>query len=109
MSAPGPIWMRLNSGLMLDLLDPSPHGWTDGDLAYRLSRTYRWSSDTRWNRPLSVAQHSLTVLQLRESGADRPLTAGQQLRELLHDATRACSTSMPCPQSRSCWGTVING
>ena len=86
MSASGPIWMRLRSGLMLDLLAPSPHGWTDEDLAVRLSRTYRWSSDSRWDRPLSVAQHSLSVLHLRESWADRPLTPEQRLRELLHDA-----------------------
>ena len=34
---------------------------------------------------LSVAQHSLTVLAIRE--ADGPLTAREALRELLHDAT----------------------
>jgi hypothetical protein len=32
------IWMRLRSGEHLDLLHPDPNGWTDADLAYRLSR-----------------------------------------------------------------------
>lgn len=55
-------WMLLPSGQRLDLLDPHPCAWTDEDLVIRLSRTHRWCSDTRWKRPLSVAQHSLTVL-----------------------------------------------
>ncbi len=86
MNKPNPIWMRLKSGMILNLIDPSPHCWTNEDLAVRLARTYRWSSDTRWDRPLSVAQHSLTVLRLRECGTERPLTAAEQIRELLHDA-----------------------
>src|SRR5580692_9327053 len=40
---------------------------------------------SRWEHPLSVAQHSLTVLTIRE--ADGALTPGEALRELLHDAT----------------------
>lgn len=55
-------WMLLPSGRRLDLLNPHPCAWTDEDLTIRLSRTYRWCSDTR------------------------PLTPGEQLRELLHDA-----------------------
>ena len=58
-------------------------------MAVRLSRTYRWCSDTRWANPLSVAQHSLTVLQLRQAAAAQPLTPAEQLRELLHDAEEA--------------------
>ncbi len=60
-------WMLMPSGRRLDLLNPHPGDWTDDDLAIRLSRTYRWCSDTRWDRPLSVAQHSLTVLRLSPS------------------------------------------
>ena len=37
-----------------------------------------------WDWPLSVAQHSLLVLELRR--ADAALTTGEQLAELLHDA-----------------------
>lgn len=79
-------WVLLKSGRRLDLLDPHPHSWTDEDLATRLARTYRWGSDSCWEHPLSVAQHSLTVLALREERAGRPLTAIERLRELLHDA-----------------------
>jgi hypothetical protein len=79
-------WMLLKSGRRLDLLNPDPNAWTDEDLATRLSRTYRWGSDSRWEHPLSVAQHSLTVLHLREALSDCPLAPGERLRELLHDA-----------------------
>ncbi len=73
------------SGRRLDLLDPQPDAWTDEDLAVGLSRTYRWSGSSKWDLPLSVAHHSLTVLALRE--AEGPLTARESMRELLHDAT----------------------
>ena len=72
-------WTLLPSGQRLDLLNPHPCAWTDEDLAVRLSRTHRWCSDTRWERPLSVAQHSLTVLHLRQAAFPRPLTPGERL------------------------------
>jgi hypothetical protein len=77
-------FVLLKSGRRLDLLDPDPEAWTDGDLAAGLSRTMRWGGASRWARPLSAAQHSLTVLAIRE--AEGPLTAREGLRELLHDA-----------------------
>jgi uncharacterized protein len=78
-------FVLLKSRRQLDLLNPDPHAWTDDDLAAGLSRTMRWSGASRWEHPLSVAQHSLTVLAIRE--AEGPLTPGDALRELLHDAT----------------------
>lgn len=78
-------FVLLKSGRRLDLLNPDPQAWTDDDLAAGLSRTMRWGGASRWARPLSVAQHSLTVLAIRE--AEGPLTAEGALRELLHDAT----------------------
>ncbi len=45
----------------------------------------RWGGVSQWAHPLSVAQHSLTVLAVRE--AEGPLNAGERLRERLHDAT----------------------
>ena len=78
-------FVLLKSGRRLDLLDPDPQAWTDDDLAAGLSRTMRWSGASQWPHPLSVAQHSLSVLAIRE--AEGPLTAGEALRELLHDAT----------------------
>jgi hypothetical protein len=74
------------SGKRLDLLDPTPLDWDDADLALGLARTYRWGGHSAWPLPLSVAQHSLTVLALRRQAAPAPLTADQALRELLHDA-----------------------
>ena len=80
-------WILLPSGRRLDLLDPQPDAWTDEDLAIGLSRTYRWAGYSKWDLPLSVAQHSLAVLALREGSG--PLTAREALREITHDATEA--------------------
>jgi hypothetical protein len=42
---------------------------------------------SNWDLPLSVAQHSLLVLVLRQQmQPHQPLTPGEALRELLHDA-----------------------
>ena len=66
-------FVLLKSRRRLDLLNPDPQAWTDDDLAGGLSRTMRWGGASRWAHPLSVAQHSLTVLAIRE--AEGPLTA----------------------------------
>lgn len=87
-------WIRLPSGAALDLINPSPAAWTDDDLALRLARTYRWGGESVWPWPLSVAQHSLLVLELRRAGcggegdgeSDQPLPRDKALAELLHDA-----------------------
>ncbi|MFN3792278.1 phosphohydrolase [Massilia sp.] len=78
-------WVRMPSGKRLDLLNPTPFDWDDADLALGLARTYRWGGHSAWPLPLSVAQHSLTVMLLRRAAAPRP-TPLQELRELLHDA-----------------------
>lgn len=78
-------WTRLPSGARLDLINPSPLGWTHSDLVIRLSRTFRWSGESIWPNSLSVAQHSLTVLALRQQFSNYTLTPGEALRELLHD------------------------
>ena len=80
-------YIRQRSGRHLNLLDPSPDGWTDEDLAIGLSRTFRWGGHSIWSMPLSVAQHSLTVHALAAQAS--PLTHKQALRELLHDADEA--------------------
>src|SRR4051812_42951957 len=84
---PARAWIRLQSGRRLNLLAPDPETWTDSDLAIGLSRTYHWGGHSCWDLPLSVAQHSLLVLVLRQSMTpfDR-LTRAEALRELLHDA-----------------------
>jgi hypothetical protein len=79
-------WVRLPSRRRLDLLNPSPFDWDDEDLAIGLARTYRWGGHSAWPLPLSVAQHSLFVLELRRSWARTGLGPQLELMELLHDA-----------------------
>jgi uncharacterized protein len=80
-------WVLLSpSRNRLNLLDPSPDSWDDADLAVGLSRTYRWGGHSAWDLPLSVAQHSLTVLALRRAMTGPSLASAEELRELLHDA-----------------------
>ena len=83
--SPDRAWVLLKSDRRLDLLEPHPHSWTDEDLATGLSRTYRWGGHSRWDLPLSVAQHSLTVLHIRMMQSNGSLSAAEQLRELAHD------------------------
>lgn len=79
-------WVRMPSGRRLDLLDPTPFDWEDADLALGLARTYRWGGHSAWPLPLSVAQHSLTVMHLRRQLSPAALSPLAELRELLHDA-----------------------
>lgn len=79
-------WVRLPSGRRLDLLDPTPLDWSDEDLAIGLARTYRWGGHSVHPLPLSVAQHSLLVLALRQAGSATGLADPVARRELLHDA-----------------------
>jgi hypothetical protein len=79
-------WVRMPSGKRLDLLDPRPDDWEDEDLALGLARTYRWGGHSAWPLPLSVAQHSITVMLLRRAASSAPQAPSFELRELLHDA-----------------------
>ena len=64
--SPTRAWVLLSpSRNRLNLLDPSPDSWTTRTSPSGLSRTYRWGGHSAWDLPLSVAQHSLTVLALR--------------------------------------------
>jgi hypothetical protein len=92
---PDRAWVRLSSGRRLDLINPGYDDWTDSDLAIGLSRTYRWGGHSTWDLPLSVAQHSLLVLVLRQQmQPHQPLTPGEALRELLRDADEGCLASI---------------
>lgn len=79
-------WVRMPSGKRLDLLNPTPFDWDDADLALGLARTYRWGGHSAWPLPLSVAQHSITVMLLRRAATPSGLEPLLELRELLHDA-----------------------
>ena len=78
-------WVLLRSGRRINLLEPAASDWEDEDLALGLARTYRWGGHSAWELPLSVAQHSLTVLALRRAMGASPLSPSEALRELLHD------------------------
>ena len=78
-------WVRLPSGRRLDLLSPTPFDWTDEDLAIGLSRTFRWGGHSAWPEPLSVAQHALSVLEIRRERSRGGLATAHALRELLHE------------------------
>ena len=71
-------WTRLPSGGRLDLISPDRQAWTDQDLAIRLARTFRWGGESRWATPLSVAQHSLQVLEIARQSACGRLTPAQE-------------------------------
>lgn len=79
-------WTRLPSGRHFDLINPVADAWLDSDLSTRLSRTYRWSGESSWPLPISVAQHSLTVLALRQKWSNYTLSPSEALHELLHDS-----------------------
>jgi len=86
MSAAVRAWVRMPSGKRLDLLNPTPFDWDDADLALGLARTYRWGGHSKWPQPLSVAQHSISVMLLRRAASRSRLSPLIELRELLHDA-----------------------
>jgi uncharacterized protein len=77
-------YVLLPSGAVIDLANPDPQSWSTQDLAIGLSRTFRWGGHSKWPLPLSVAQHSLTVLAIREKATGN-LDRDQALFELLHD------------------------
>jgi hypothetical protein len=79
-------WVRMPSGKRLDLLNPTPFDWDDADLALGLARTYRWGGHSAWPLPLSVAQHSITVMLLQRAALGDRAEPLLELRELLHDA-----------------------
>jgi 5'-deoxynucleotidase YfbR-like HD superfamily hydrolase len=84
-STPPRAWVRLPSGRRLDLLDPTPFDFEPSDLALGAARTCRWGGHSVWEWPLSVAQHSLLVLEIGRSFG--PLTPQAALSHLLHDAS----------------------
>ncbi|BBK30339.1 hypothetical protein STHU_09730 [Allostella humosa] len=87
------------SGRRLDLLDPSPLDIEIEDIALGLSRVARWNGQTAGEHGLSVAQHSLLVLEIVERAVDRP-AAGLRLAALLHDASEFVTADLITPFKR---------
>ncbi len=88
------------SGRRLDLLAPSPLDIEIEDIALGLSRLVRWNGQTLGDCGLSVAQHSLLVLDIVESspgaGANRNLCRAA----LLHDASEFVTADLITPFKR---------
>jgi 5'-deoxynucleotidase YfbR-like HD superfamily hydrolase len=80
-------WVRLASGRRIDLLNPSPLDFEDEDIAIGLSRTPRWGGHSVWEWPMSVAQHSILVLEIARTKSRRDLARQLRLAALLHDAS----------------------
>jgi hypothetical protein len=76
----------LPSGCRLDLINPTPFDWQDEDLALRMARTYRWSGESIWPVPMSVAQHALMVLAMQRQWSASLLSPMAMMRELHHDS-----------------------
>lgn len=95
----GRAWQRMLSGRRLDLLDPSPLDIEIEDIALGLSRVARWNGQTTGAHGLSVAQHSLLVLDLVDATAVRPV---RELRRaaLLHDASEFVTADLITPFKR---------
>jgi hypothetical protein len=81
---PARAWVRLPSGHRIDLRAPTFVDVDDTDLSLGLARTFRWGGHSTWPLPMSVAQHSLLVLQIRRAQSN--IDPDAELRELLHDA-----------------------
>ena len=60
-------WVRLPSGRRIDLHGPTFADMDDTDLSLGFARTFRWGGHSVWPLPMSVAQHSLLVLQIRRT------------------------------------------
>ena len=102
-TGPARAFVLFRSGGRLDLLNPHFDCWTDEDLALNLARISRWGGATRWYEPLSVAQHSLLVLQIREQdGSDAPRGAeGIAARRLRGPARLGSDRSAERPSRRA--------
>ncbi len=78
-------WQRMLSGRRLDLLAPSTSDIEIEDIAHGLARLARWNGQTTGPYAFSVAQHSLTVVDIFQT--EKPSrTSRDLLAALLHDA-----------------------
>lgn len=88
-------WCRTVDGKEIDLFDPDPSLFTVDRIANALARINRFAG--HWERPVSVARHSMRVAErLRSDGCD----IETQLQGLFHDAAEAFTTDIPSPLKR---------
>ncbi len=88
-------WCRTVDGEEINLFDPDPSLFTVDRIANALARINRFAG--HWERPVSVARHSVRVAdRLRADGCD----IETQLQGLFHDAAEAFTTDIPTPLKR---------
>ena len=80
------------SGILFPLDPPDKSLITIEDIAHNLSRIPRWNGNTC--RPISVAEHSILVMQMVEDYNPDPTA---MMQALLHDATEAYIGDIPAP------------
>ncbi len=95
-TGPDRAWQRMLSGRRLDLLDPSPLDIEIDDIALGLSRVARWNGQTTGDHGMSVAQHSLLVLDILDATADR-VSRNLRRAALLHDASEFVTADLITP------------
>ena len=57
-------WQRMLSGRRLNIIDPSPLDIEIDDIARGIGRVARWNGQTQGKNPISVAQHSVIVVEI---------------------------------------------
>lgn len=93
-------WQRMLSGRRLDLLAPSPFDIEIEDIALGLSRIVRWNGQTVGEYGLSVAQHSLLVLDIAQAAQAVRANSRLCLAALLHDASEFVTADLITPFKR---------
>ena len=84
------------SGRRLDLLDPSALDIEIDDIALGLSRVARWNGQTKGAHALSVAQHSILVMDIVSEAGPR-IDRRLRCAALLHDASEFVTADLITP------------
>jgi 5'-deoxynucleotidase YfbR-like HD superfamily hydrolase len=97
-------WVETASGRRVDLMNPTPEDICPRDIAHHLAILNRFSGAT--HAPLSIAQHSLLVLEIAEStirNMDLEPSISTAIRRyaLLHDAHEAYKGDDSSPKKRA--------
>ena len=89
-------WQRMLSGRRLNIIDPSPLDIEIDDIARGIARVARWNGQTQGKNPISVAQHSVIVVEILKLSKNQ-IPIKWQLGALLHDAAEYIVGDMITP------------
>lgn len=87
-----PNCIRTNSGVYVNILNPTEDMIFISDIAHSLANNSRWGGHLDFDKRISIAQHSLNCVDTLKN---QPVTV--QMQALLHDATEAYLLDMPKP------------